>query len=94
MELGVIKQSQAPLSVECQQATAFITSFGKYQSKRVPMGLKVTTTYFQDMMTRILGELVTFSTEVYLHDILTHATSEVDCKEPTRSIQKVDSRQH
>jgi hypothetical protein len=32
---------QAPLSVECQKATAFITPLGKYEWLRVPMGLKV-----------------------------------------------------
>ena len=57
---------QAPLDERSVSATAFITSQGKYEFLRVPMGLKSATAYFQEMMTKILGNAVGKEIEVYL----------------------------
>ena len=41
---------QAPLSLNSQSATAFITFMGTYEWLRVPMGLKGAPSYFQQQM--------------------------------------------
>ena len=69
---------QAPLSAESYSATAFVTSEGKYEFTRVPMGLVGATGFFQQMMTMVLGSLVHDICEVYLDDILVHAQSEAE----------------
>ena len=41
---------QTPLAEACSKYTAFITSQGVYQFKRVPFGLKTAPSYFQEKM--------------------------------------------
>ena len=77
---------QAPLSKQCQAATAFICSRGLYEWCRVPMGLKVSTAYFQDMMQNVLGELVGDTVEVYLDDILAFAQTEEELLDVLRDV--------
>ena len=77
---------QAPLSMECREGTAFITPFGKFVWNRVPMGLKGATGFFQDMMTRTLGDLVQNGLEVYLDDILVYAQSEEELHATLRQV--------
>ena len=67
---------QTPLNRDVRELTAFITNRAKYEWNRVPMGLKGATSYFQMLMTNLLGELVGEICEVYLDDIIVYAQSE------------------
>ena len=68
---------QAPLSENSRRYTAFVTWCGLYEWTRVPMGLKGAPSYFQQMMTQfVLIQLVHITCELYLDDILVHATTE------------------
>ena len=65
---------QAPLAVASREATAFITSIGLFQWKRVPMGPKGAPSYFQgQMVNTIFPGLIHNILEVYLDDIITWA---------------------
>ena len=68
---------QAPLAVDSQRFTAFITFMGIFEWLRVPMGLKGAPSYFQGVMATIVlvGLLYTIC-ELYLDDILIHAQTE------------------
>ena len=62
---------QAPLEKSSRESTAFITSDGVYQWKRVAMGLCGAPGYFQQQMThRVLSGLVYEVCEVYMDDII------------------------
>jgi len=68
---------QAPLAAACRAYTAFITSMGLFQWKRVPMGLKGAPAYFQMVMTTIvLVGLIWNILEVYLDDIIVYGRTE------------------
>jgi transposase InsO family protein len=68
---------QAPLSMNSRKFTAFITFMGIFEWLRVPMGIKGAPSYFQGIMATIvlIGLLYTVC-ELYLDDILIHATTE------------------
>jgi predicted aspartyl protease len=57
------------LSEESRKYTAFCLPFGKFQYKRLPMGISTAPDEYQAAMTRILGDLSEFVI-VYLDDIL------------------------
>ena len=68
---------QAPMSLNSQAATAFITFMGTYEWLRVPMGLKSAPSYFQQQMGQtVLGGLMYHILELYLDDIIVFGTSE------------------
>jgi hypothetical protein len=57
--------------------TAFITTVGLYQWRRLPMGLKGAASYFQRMMaSEVLAGLLYIILELYLDDVLVYAESE------------------
>ena len=57
-----------PLSEKAQQLTSFLLPWGKYRYKRLPMGVKVATDVFQEVMNHVLGDLD--YVQVYLDDVL------------------------
>ena len=68
---------QTPLSANSRSLTAFITSHGLFEWNRVPMGLKNAAAYFQEVMaSEVLNGLVNHILEVYLDDVVTHASTE------------------
>ena len=78
---------QAPLSENSRRYTAFITWCGLYEWTRVPMGLKGAPSYFQQMMTQfVLIQLVHITCELYLDDILVHATTEDELLNRLRTV--------
>jgi hypothetical protein len=63
---------QIAISEKCQKYTAFITPWGLYEWKRLPMGLKGAPAFFQrSMASQVLGGLIMTSSELYLDDLLT-----------------------
>ena len=68
---------QAPLAEVSRVYTAFITSMGIFQWKRVVMGLKGAPAYFQAMIQPIvLPDMMYHSIEVYLDDLIAFAKDE------------------
>jgi len=68
---------QAPISKDSRAITAFRTSKGLYQWKRLPMGLKGAPSYFQhQMQISILGDLMYNCCEVYLDDVIVYGSTE------------------
>ena len=62
---------QAPLTMEAQVYTAFITFMGIYNFTRLPFGPKMAPSYFQEMMASVvLAGLIYRICEVYLDDII------------------------
>jgi transposase InsO family protein len=78
---------QAPLDKDSRQYTAFITSRGLFQWKRVAMGLKSAGSYFQQRMAhQVLRGLIYRILEVYLDDIITYGQTEEELLDHIRSI--------
>ena len=68
---------QMPLAKESRKYTAFRSSNGLYESNRVPMGLKNAAAYFQQAMAdEVLGDSLYDGNELYLDDVLIHATND------------------
>ena len=68
---------QAGLALNSRIFTTFTTSVGKFQWKRVPMGLKGAPSYFQKVMaSEVLKELTHNVCELYIDDLLVYGTSE------------------
>jgi transposase InsO family protein len=68
---------QMPLAKESRKYTAFRSSNGLHESNRVPMGLKNAAAYFQQVMAdEVIGESLYDGTELYLDDVLIHATND------------------
>ena len=64
---------QTPLAEGSAKYTAFITSSGLYEWRRVPMGLKGAPGYFQRTMTMlVLAGLVGVICEVYMDDVIVY----------------------
>ena len=59
------------LSEESRPKTAFVSSFGKWELKRCPLGLAQALAYFQRLMNKVLSGL-TFAFG-YLDDILVYS---------------------
>jgi hypothetical protein len=78
---------QAPLSHEAKPLTAFTTSMGVYQWRRVPMGLKAAPAYFQRMIQSVvLAGLLSNICESYLDDMLTYGQTEAALLKNLRAI--------
>ena len=78
---------QMAISVESRALTAFRTSKGLYQWKRLPMGLKGAPAYFQHaMQSTVLGGLLQNICEVYLDDIIVYAQSEEELLQNLRQV--------
>ena len=68
---------QAAISKDSRELTAFRTSTGLYQWKRLPMGLKGAPAFFQQAMQEtVLGDLLYTACEVYLDDIIVYGSTE------------------
>jgi hypothetical protein len=61
---------QVPVAPEDRCKTAFSTSDGHFEYKRMPFGLKSAPSTFQRMMNNILSELIGNRCLVYMDDIL------------------------
>jgi hypothetical protein len=57
-----------PLDLEAQKLCTTILPWGKYQYKRLPMGVKTSPDTFQRIMYELLGDI--HNIQVYLDDIL------------------------
>lgn len=62
---------QVPVAEASQEKTAFVTSFGKYQFRRMPFGLTGAPATFQRMMDTLLEDLP--QTVVYIDDVAVHS---------------------
>jgi hypothetical protein len=58
-----------PLDLEAQKLCTTLLPWGKYQYKRLPMGVKTSPYIFQRIMYELLGDIPNI--QVYLDDILT-----------------------
>ena len=68
---------QMPLAKESRKYTAFRSASGLHESNRVPMGLKNAGAYFQQAMAdEVVGDILYNGAELYIDDILIHATSD------------------
>ena len=73
---------QAPIAEESIPYTAFVTRRGKYEWKRVPMGLKGAPSYFQrEIATRVLAGYLGVFCELYLDDLIIFAETEEEFAE-------------
>jgi len=61
---------QIPIPESERAKTAFVTPVGKYEFKRLPMGLADAPCFFQDLMNRMIGDLRIDCAQVYFDDIL------------------------
>jgi hypothetical protein len=61
---------QVPIAEEDRHKTAFSTSNGHFEFKRMPFGLKSAPSTFQRMMNNVLSELIGDRCLVYMDDIL------------------------
>jgi hypothetical protein len=66
---------QCPISKDSRAATAFVTFMGVFEWLRLPMGLKSACSYFQKTMQTIFGALLFKCLEIYLDDMLVHAST-------------------
>jgi hypothetical protein len=57
-----------PLDLEAQHSCSTILPWGKYQYKRLPMGVKTSPVIFQRMMYELLGDIPNI--QVYVDDII------------------------
>jgi hypothetical protein len=68
---------QAPISLNSRKWTCFMTSRGVYEWCRLPMGLKGAPSYFQRVISQeVLQGLVGTICELYIDDIIVHASTE------------------
>ena len=78
---------QAPLSQSSATLTAFITIIGVFEWLRVPMGLGGAPSYFQQVIaTVVLVNLLHVICELYIDDILIHASTENEFIQRVRQI--------
>ena len=68
---------QIKLSEESKQKTAFSCFKGKYEYNRLPFGLSIGPSVFQNMASRLLQGFESFS-KVYMDDILIHTNSNIE----------------
>ena len=78
---------QAPISQEASVLTAFITSFGLFEFKRLPMGAKGAPSWFNRVISRdVLKELLYEICELYIDDVIAHAKTEEEFLQRMRLI--------
>lgn len=76
---------QVPLAEESMKYTSFRTFLGNFEYRRMPMGLKGSPQYFQKVMSEVLHDYRDIC-EVYIDDILVHATSDQELITRTEKI--------
>ena len=78
---------QVPISPESRRYTAFITQFGLFEWKRLPMGLKGAPAFFQRVIsTRVLVGYLMIICELYLDDLIIFARTIEQLVESFRKI--------
>ena len=78
---------QVEVANPARALTAFITTMGIFQFKRLPMGLKGAPAYFQKMMSGIVLQGLVFSIcEIYLDDCLVFGKTEEELVENLRQV--------
>lgn len=78
---------QIPIEEESSEYTAFITPWGLYQWRRLPMGLKGAPAFFQrTLMTKVLSGIVSVFAELYLDDLNIFANTEEELIENFRKV--------
>ena len=76
---------QIALGEKFQLATAFITAFGIFKWKRIPMGIQPAASYFQYcMMVIVLAGLAYDICEAYIDDLIVHGKTEEELVENLR----------
>jgi hypothetical protein len=85
-----------PLDLEAQKLCTTIFPLGKYQHKRLPMGVKTSPDTFQRIMYELLGDIPNI--QVYLDDILITSNGKIEehtaIMEPVlERLQKANFRQ-
>jgi hypothetical protein len=78
-----------PLDLEAHKLCTTILPWGKYQYKRLPMGVKTSPDIFQRIMYELLGDIPP-NIQVYLNDIL--ITSNVTFEEHASTMEQVLER--
>ena len=66
---------QIPMDPDSQSKTAFCTSYGHYEYKRMPFGLKNAPSTFQRMMDQVLSGIQGVELFVYMDDIVVYSSS-------------------
>lgn len=61
---------QIPIAPDCRKYTAFVTTDGIYEFKRMPFGLKNTSMVFQRLMAKVKEKTVPDDMMHYIYDIL------------------------
>ncbi len=68
---------QTAIDEESQKYTAFVTSAGVFEWRRVPMGLKGAPTYFQrEMAQTVLAGIIGYGAELYIDDCIVYGATE------------------
>ena len=68
---------QLEIDEKSREYTSFLTRFGLFQWKRLPMGLKAAASWFQKQMaTKVLGDLLYKICELYIDDIIIFAATQ------------------
>ena len=81
--------NQMAVSERCRKYFAFITFMGIFEWNRLPMGPKGGPSFFQQMMaTKVLIGLIYQICEVYMDDVIVHATNEDEFVERLTQIFK------
>ena len=80
---------QIPIDPKDAFKTAFSTTYGHYQYKCMPMGLKEAPSIFQSLMNKILSGLQGVELFIYMDDIVVYATS---IEEHTMKMRKLFRR--
>ena len=83
---------QSPLALDSQIFTAFIVMMGILCWCRVPMGLKGAPSYFQNVMSNVLGAMLYSICRLYIDDILIWGdTNEALIENVERVLQRLQS---
>ena len=68
---------QTAIDEDSQKYTAFVTSAGVFEWRRVPMGLKGAPTYFQrEMAQTVLAGIIGYGAELYIDDCIVYGATE------------------
>ena len=68
---------QTAVDEESMKYTAFVTSAGVFEWRRVPMGLKGAPTYFQrEMAQTVLAGIIGYGAELYIDDCIVYGKTE------------------
>ena len=68
---------QTAIDEDSMKYTAFVTSAGVFEWRRVPMGLKGAPTYFQrEMAQTVLAGIIGYGAELYIDDCIVYGETE------------------